>query len=533
MDSRPKRRAASVSTKYYGALNAPGAMSSFFGGQSQAQPASNIFGNLGTSTSSSAQSQPQQTSSFFSSSQPQQTGNIFGNLNTSKPQSTPSLFSNLGDPSTSQATGSVFGTPASSQPQQAELFGTLGSTTATTSQPQQGGIFGSSGGTTVTSSQPQQGGIFGSLGGPTGTSSQPQQGGAFGSFGGTNSTTSQPQNPAFSFGTLGGSTATASQPQQPGLSFGTTGANTNQTQNQQPSGQPAQSNGSTPHSAYFNSLLEKNRKRDRAAAKSDSGFGEVPSLQLGLGDIAKRVRELGGTGVQNLGRGTDSKAHYLLAASGVNPGAALRDLNAFNAQASPIVGTQPRPDWDPDSHKYVEQLMEQSTMDMIQEGISISHRNFDAFIEEHVDIDWNSQRKKLYEHFGLVPKARDKLFDSTYYSTPGGKGSFGRPSRAGRGSKAGPDRQETPGRSVFGKSGMQKSVIGTPGVGSDNAPVFRDVADKSSQGPSAQDDRFLREKQSRFADKVQRMNEARLQELAYPVLQEFADVEGQPGGDVS
>ncbi|MCJ1243197.1 Nucleoporin nup93 [Trapelia coarctata] len=502
-------------------------MSSFFGGQSQLQPASNIFGNLGTSTSSSAQSQPGQTSSLFGSSQPQQTGNIFGNLNTSKPQPTPSLFSNLGGQSTSQLTGSVFGTTASSQPQQAGLFGTLGSTTATTSQPQQGGTFGPLGGTTAPSSKPQQGGAFGSFGGST---SQPQQGGAFASFGGTTST-SQPQNPAFSFGNLGGSTATNSQPQQPGLSFGIPGANTNQNQNQQPSGQPAQSNGNTLHSAYFNSLLEKNRKRDRATAANDSGFGEVPSLQLGLGDIAKRVRELGGTGVQNLGRGTDTKAHYLLAASGVNPGAALRDLNAFNAQASTTAGTQPRPDWDPDSHKYVEQLMQQSTMKMIQEGISIAHRSFDTFIEENVDIDWNTQRRKLYEHFGLVPKGGDKLSDSTYYSIPGGKGSFGRSSRAGRGSKAGPDRQETPGRSVFGKSGMQKSVIGTTGAGSDNASVFRDVADKSSQGPSVQDNRFLREKQSRFADKVQRLNEARLQELAYPVLQEFAGVEGQPGGD--
>ena len=510
MDDRPKRRAVSVSQKYHGAVDAPRAMSSIFGGQSQTS--SNIFGNVGNSTASSAQSQPGQPSSLFGSSQPQQTSNLFGNLNTSKPQSTPSLFSNLGEQSTSQATSNLFGTTSSSQPQQGPLFGTLGNTTTTTPQPQQGGIFGSLGGTTVTSSQTQPGGIFGSLGGTTATSSQPP----------------------YPVGSLGGSTTAASHShQQPGLSFGTTGANTNQTQNRQTSGQPAQSNGNTLHSAYFNSLLEKNRKRDRAAAENDSGFGDVPSLQLGLGDIAKRVRELGGTGAQNLGRGADSKAHYLLAASGVNPGAALRDLNAFSAQASTTAGTQPRPDWDPDSHKYVEQMMQQSTMKMIQEGISIAHRSFDAFIEENVDIDWNGQRKKLYEHFGLAPKGGDKLPDSTYFSTPGGKGSFGRSSRAGRGSKAGPDRQETPGKSVFGRSGMQKSVIGTLGVGSDNASVFKDVAGKSGLGPSVQDDRFLREKQGRFADKVQRMNEARLQELAYPVLQEFADVEGQPGGDVS
>jgi nuclear pore complex protein Nup93 len=469
-------------------------MSSVFGGQSQSQsqPTSNIFGNPGGTASSSAQSQPAQTSSLFNSSQPLQARGLFPDLNTSKPPSSPSLFSNLGK-STSQGPSGLFGTAASSQPQQSGFSGFSGSTAAATSQPQQRGPFETSWDTPAASSQPQQGGPFGTLGGTTAASSQPQpqQGGGFGSF------------------------------------------NTNQTQTQQQSGQPSQSNGATLHSAYFNSLLEKNRKRDRAAAENESGFGEIPSLQLGLGDIAKRARELGGTAVSNLAKSTDSKAHYLLAASGVNPGAALRDLNAFNAQASSTTGPQPRSDWDPDSHKHVEQLMQQSTMKMIQEGISLAHRQFDAFIEENVDIDWNAQRQKLYEHFGLLPQGGDKLSDSTHYATLGGKGSFARSSRGGRGPKAGPDRQGTPARSIFGKSGMQKSVIGTPGLGSDNASVFKDVTDKSSQGPGVQDDRFLREKQGKFADKVQRLNEARLQELAYPVLHEFVDVEGQPGGDVS
>ena len=59
---------------------------------------------------------------------------------------------------------------------------------------------------------------------------------------------------------------------------------------------------------YFNSLLEKNKKRTREA-EGGAGLGEIPSLQLGLGDIARRVRELGGSGPQINGRGgTDSKA---------------------------------------------------------------------------------------------------------------------------------------------------------------------------------------------------------------------------------
>jgi nuclear pore complex protein Nup93 len=36
-----------------------------------------------------------------------------------------------------------------------------------------------------------------------------------------------------------------------------------------------------------------------------------------------------------------------------------------------------------------------------------------------------------------------------------------------------------------------------------------------------------------FADKVQRLNAARLDERPFPVLHEFADVEQRAGGDVS
>ena len=59
---------------------------------------------------------------------------------------------------------------------------------------------------------------------------------------------------------------------------------------------------------YFDNLLEKGKKR-ASAADRETGFGELPSLQLGLGDIAKRARELGGVGTQiHEGAGADSKA---------------------------------------------------------------------------------------------------------------------------------------------------------------------------------------------------------------------------------
>ena len=167
---------------------------------------------------------------------------------------------------------------------------------------------------------------------------------------------------------------------------------------------------------------------------------------------------------------------------------------------------------------------------MISEGISRAQRNFDAYVEENVDINWEEQRKKIYEHFGFASMG-GAYSESAKLSSPGGKGSFGKSAR--RGLDTDGSRQSTPNRSVFGRSGMQKSVIGTPGVGAENGSVFRDVAEKSTQAPATQDDRFQRERQARFAEKVQRLNEARLQETYFPILKEFSEIEGRPGGDVS
>lgn len=313
-----------------------------------------------------------------------------------------------------------------------------------------------------------------------------------------------------------------------------------QFQNGQPFGQTQlqksqQQDGSAKSSqpAYFNNLLEKGKKRARA---DDEGarFGDLPSLQLGLGDLAKKVRELGGVGSQVQGsNAADSKAHYLLAASGVNPGTTLRDLKSFNGHPSTTPNMQPSTDWDPDTSKYVNHLQQQSTIKMISEGIERAHRNFDSYLEENVDINWELQRKKIYEHFGLMSRGNDKLDDFADGVNSTESGSFGKSTRRARSTNTGRrSGQSTLNRSIFGKSSLQKSVIGTPGVGSGNATLFAEEAEKNGTGSAGQNDYFLREKQLKYTGKVQSLNYARMQGSDYPLLQEFSSVESQPGGEV-
>jgi len=193
---------------------------------------------------------------------------MFSNLNTStsQAQTQPSLFSNLN--MNNLRTQS-----------QSSLFGPLGGAPASQSTPNSFPGLGSSQQQTASGA----GGLFGAS---TTTNAQPP---ATNLFASRDNSTAQP---------LQSSLFASSAPQQQQSQAA-------QSQQQQSIGQL--SNGQTPQPAYFDSLLERGRKRTNGG-EGVGGSGELPSLQLGLGDISRRVRELGGTGGQaKHARGQDAK----------------------------------------------------------------------------------------------------------------------------------------------------------------------------------------------------------------------------------
>jgi len=71
------------------------------------------------------------------------------------------------------------------------------------------------------------------------------------------------------------------------------GASNAATQPQQgPAGALLEPNQANARSAHFDHLLERGRKRN-AGENGLGNFDELPALQLGLGDIARKVRNLG------------------------------------------------------------------------------------------------------------------------------------------------------------------------------------------------------------------------------------------------
>lgn len=461
-----------------------------FGSLSQNKPAP-LFGNLREPVATSS---APGTSSLFCSPQTQLTG-------------TPGGGSLVGALDQQKSTPSLFGNTSAAQSQPANTGGgggLFGASTATAAPLQGGSLFG---GNNNQQQNTSSNSLFPSLG--ASTSAPPQAGGLFGQPG-----ASQPQSTHVGGGNSFEGFA-VQKPQAP-----------QQQQEQGQLSQQAQGDRAKSTPGLFGKLLENGRKRQNVD-QDGTAFGELPSLQLGLGDIARKVRSLGqGTPTSTeRQRDGDARAHYLLAASGVNTGAALRDLSSFTTDAAakgpaPQVATL-----DTDLDGYVEGLYRQSSLDLVQQSLEQAKRDFDNFLEESVEMEWDSQRRRIYEHFGLAKKNDTQAPNGSLGASA--RGSFGTSSRRSRALGA------SAAASGFAGS-ISKSVLGAPSTRGARPTLFNDVAEKAGASgmQPAPEDRMLREKQDKYAEKVRSLNVARLQETTYPVLLRFADVESQPSVEV-
>jgi len=151
----------------------------------------------------------------------------------------------------------------------------------------------------------------GSLFGGLGSSTTPQSTSLFGSNTGTsafgNATTSAGATQGAQTSSLFGQT----QPQQQQQPAQSSILGQPQQQQQQQPANTAQAQGGASNQgtqpAFFNSLLERGKKRPLSTAAQNGNFEDIPSLQLGLDDIRRKARELGTAG-KNDAQPTSSKA---------------------------------------------------------------------------------------------------------------------------------------------------------------------------------------------------------------------------------
>lgn len=161
---------------------------------------------------------------------------------------------------------------------------------------------------------------------------------------------------------------------------------------------------------------------------------------------------------------------------------------------------------------------------MINEGLEQSKRDFDNFLENTVQMNWDAQRRKIYEHFGLSRPAGEG--DGTSGQPQEESGAFGRSTRR---SKFG---RLSLGMS-FGANGMQRSVLGNSAARASFRGSVSEGTDKGASAGAAIDSEGLdRVRQEAYAERIQELNAARHQEQCYPLLHKLAEVEDQRGNDV-
>lgn len=268
---------------------------------------SSLFNNLNNQQNNA------QKSSLFS--------NLGSNNQSSSSSSAPSLFGSSNQPASTQPSSSLFGAntatnsaPQNGQPSQGKsLFDRITPADQPASSQDSTGpsLFakaapadppastqsntGKSLFDRITPAEPQKssqgtndGGLFrGATSGPTQSQAQ-ASGGLSGS--------AQPVGPTSLFG----STQAAPQPTaQPSSSFfGASLVNNNAGGSQQQSsgqvGQDGTRADGAPRTALFEDLLQRGRKR-REPGGQEAQLGQLPSLQLGLGDISNRIKGLGST----------------------------------------------------------------------------------------------------------------------------------------------------------------------------------------------------------------------------------------------
>ncbi|RMZ75489.1 hypothetical protein DV738_g5451, partial [Chaetothyriales sp. CBS 135597] len=344
----------------------------------------------------------------------------------------------------------------------------------------------------------------------------------FGSAATSNTTSAAPSASLFGGSALAGSTT--------GSAFGSlapsttanpfTSTTTAAPQTQLPGNAAAVSDRTPRDGGYFSSLLERQKKKAKLeAAGQPNTIRQLPTLSIDLGDLARKAREFGQKEAGADSKVIDSRAHYLLAGSGVKPGNASRHLHSLDADS---VLAESRPPFEPlvDTDEYIKNLTTKGRDAVVRESMDRVYREVDSYIEQTLGIDFDEQKTRIMKHLGLIP---DNDGDDVAASQSASR--LGRsPSKDGGFSGV---------RSAFGRSGLNKSIIGTPGSTFGSTSFGKP---ESTAGPAkvllrGQTARDLRDKERLFIEQVQALNQARLRHTKYQILDQFAKVEANARGD--
>lgn len=132
---------------------------------------------------------------------------------------------------------------------------------------------------------------------------------------------------------------------------------------------------------------------------------ELGSIQLSVNEIRRRAHELR--------KKTDvekdyTKAHYLLAGSGL----ALEDVDTSlnNLQSSQLLEqTVPNQSTEGEIDTYLKVRKDENILSSIENLLSMAAKDFDSFVNQNLNLDWEQRKEEVRENFGILVKRKAAL----------------------------------------------------------------------------------------------------------------------------
>ncbi|KAK9454541.1 Nup93/Nic96-domain-containing protein [Dipodascopsis uninucleata] len=279
------------------------------------------------------------------------------------------------------------------------------------------------------------------------------------------------------------------------------------------------------------SLLDQLLENTKSLPRNITGLG---SIQLGIHDIISQIHHLREKAAPQGAADAGTKAHYLLASSGINAEDIAQDLDSVDLRTSvdPIVFSS-----DTDVDGYLRYRREENIVASIEDSIRQTVQKFDSLVAQSVRLDWNYEKLLICEHFGLVPRGTAASLKAELGISTDNAGNIPLSAdldgightRLGHGS-----RGQTAG---WKKSSLGRSVLG---------PIsgqleFPDVGGIDTVGPSGavsgavpqplQQQQQQQTRQQRYAAVVNLLNTHRLEGRNFKPIEVFAEVAKSLGMD--
>ena len=147
----------------------------------------------------------------------------------------------------------------------------------------------------------------------------------------------------------------------------------------------------------FNDLIETSKNLPSTSS-------ELGSIQLSVNEIRKRANEL--RRVKEDKKPNHTKAHYLLAGSGLSiedVDNSLRNLQSRQLLEQNI-STRPM---EGEIDTYLRMKKDESILSSIEQLLSTAAKDFDSFVNQNLNLDWEQRKEEVRENFGILVKRKN------------------------------------------------------------------------------------------------------------------------------